>query len=122
MAESAGLNVVVGTQRRNSPDYLSTFEMIQNGAIGDLISANCYWNTGALWHVPRQEGWTDMEAMLRAWVNWTWLSGDHIVEQHVHNIDVINTHNNGYFSCKHKFCIIKISKIYAYSRKHFVLT
>lgn len=90
MAESAGLNVVVGTQRRNSPNYLSTFEMVKNGAIGDLISANCYWNTGALWHVPRQEGWTDMEAMLRDWVNWTWLSGDHIVEQHVHNIDVIN--------------------------------
>ncbi|MFP4366819.1 MAG: Gfo/Idh/MocA family protein [Bacteroidales bacterium] len=90
MAESAGLNVVVGTQRRHQRDYVKTFEMIKNGEIGDLISANCYWNQSKLWHVNRQEGWTDMEAMIRDWVNWTWLSGDHIVEQHVHNIDVVN--------------------------------
>ncbi|TVR74569.1 MAG: twin-arginine translocation signal domain-containing protein [Marinilabiliales bacterium] len=90
MAESAGLNVVTGTQRRHQRDYVKTFEMVKNGAIGDLVSANCYWNQSALWFVRRQEGWTDMEAMLRDWVNWCWLSGDHIVEQHVHNIDVVN--------------------------------
>lgn len=90
MAESAGLNVVVGTQRRNSPDYNKTLEMIRNGAIGDIISANCYWNGGPLWHVVKQPDWTDMEYMLRDWGNWSWLSGDHIVEQHVHNLDVIN--------------------------------
>ena len=90
MAESAGLNVAVGTQRRHQHDYVKTFEQVKNGMIGDLVSANCYWNTGKLWHVNRQEGWTDMETMVRDWVNWCWLSGDHIVEQHVHNIDVIN--------------------------------
>jgi myo-inositol 2-dehydrogenase / D-chiro-inositol 1-dehydrogenase len=90
MAESAGLNVVAGTQRRHQKDYVKTFEMVKNGAIGDLVSANCYWNQSKLWHVNREAGWTDMEAMIRDWVNWTWLSGDHIVEQHVHNIDVVN--------------------------------
>lgn len=90
MAESAGLNVTVGTQRRHQRDYVKCFEMVKNGAIGDLISANCYWNQAKLWHVDKQPGWTDMEAMLRDWVNWCWLSGDHIVEQHVHNIDVVN--------------------------------
>jgi myo-inositol 2-dehydrogenase / D-chiro-inositol 1-dehydrogenase len=90
MAEAAGLNVAVGTQRRHQKDYVKTFEMVKNGAIGDLISANCYWNQSKLWHVNNEPGWTDMEWMLRDWVNWTWLSGDHIVEQHVHNIDVVN--------------------------------
>ena len=45
---------------------------------------------GKLWHKDQQSGWTEMECMIRDWVNWTWLSGDHIVEQHVHNIDVSN--------------------------------
>ncbi len=90
MAEAAGLYVAAGTQRRHQRDYVKTFEMVKNGAIGDLVSANCYWNQSKLWHVNREPGWTDMEAMLRDWVNWCWLSGDHIVEQHVHNIDVVN--------------------------------
>jgi myo-inositol 2-dehydrogenase / D-chiro-inositol 1-dehydrogenase len=90
MAESAGLCVAAGTQRRHQRDYVKTYEQVRNGAIGDLVSANCYWNQSKLWHVNRQSGWSDMEAMLRDWVNWTWLSGDHIVEQHVHNIDVVN--------------------------------
>ena len=91
MAESAGLNVVVGTQRRHQHDYVKTFEMIKNGAIGDLVSACCYWNQGRMWHVdsPPQEGWSDMEAMLRDWVNWNWLCGDHILDLHIHNLDVI---------------------------------
>lgn len=89
MAESAGLNVVVGTQRRHQRDYVKTFAMVKNGAIGDLISANCYWNQGKVWHVNRQPGWSDMEAMMRDWNNWSWLAGDHIVEQHIHNIDII---------------------------------
>jgi myo-inositol 2-dehydrogenase / D-chiro-inositol 1-dehydrogenase len=92
MAESAGLNVVVGTQRRHQRDYVKTFEMVKNGAIGELVSANCYWNQGRMWHVdaPRQEGWSDMEAMLRDWVNWNWLCGDHILDLHIHNLDVVN--------------------------------
>ena len=90
MADAAGLKVGCGTQRHHQRNYLTTLEYIKAGAIGDIVSANCYWNQGQLWYVNRQPGWSDMEAMLRDWVNWNWLSGDHIVEQHMHNIDVIN--------------------------------
>ncbi len=89
-AEQLGLNVVTGTQRHHQRDYVSTLKLINDGAIGDIVSANCYWNGGQLWYRTRQKGWSEMEWMIRDWVNWTWLSGDHIVEQHVHNIDVIN--------------------------------
>jgi myo-inositol 2-dehydrogenase / D-chiro-inositol 1-dehydrogenase len=90
MAEAAGLKVVTGTQRHHQRDYVTTFEHIKSGAIGDIISANCYWNQSQLWYVNPQADRTEMENMLRDWVNWIWLSGDHIVEQHMHNIDVIN--------------------------------
>ncbi len=90
MADAAGLKVVCGTQRHHQRDYLTIYEHIKAGAIGDIVAANAYWNQGQLWFVNPQPGWTEMEAMLRDWVNWTWLSGDHIVEQHMHNIDVIN--------------------------------
>lgn len=90
MAESAGLTVVSGTQLRHSRDRVATFGMVKNGAIGDLISGNALRLGGKLWHVNRQEGWSDMEYMLRDWVNWTWLSGDHIAEMFVHQIDILN--------------------------------
>ena len=96
MAESAGLNVAVGTQRRHQRDYVATYERVKNGEIGDIISANAYWNQSRLWFTRRQEGWCDMEAMIVDWYNWHWLSGDHIVEQHIHNIDVAN-----WFTGKH---------------------
>lgn len=89
-ADSMGLCVATGTQRRHQRDYVSVYSNIAAGAIGDIVSANCYWNGGKLWHVNPDPKWSEMEAMIRNWVNWTWLSGDHIVEQHVHNIDVIN--------------------------------
>jgi predicted dehydrogenase len=95
-AESLGLTAVTGTQRRHQHDYVGTYKQIMDGAIGDIVSANCYWNQNMLWFRKKDAGWSDMEAMLRDWVNWTWLSGDHIVEQHVHNIDVIN-----WFTGKH---------------------
>jgi myo-inositol 2-dehydrogenase / D-chiro-inositol 1-dehydrogenase len=89
-AETLGLTVITGTQRRHQHDYIETYKRIYNGAIGDLVAANCYWNQAKLWHRERLPEWSDMEFMIRDWVNWSWLSGDHIVEQHVHNIDVIN--------------------------------
>jgi len=89
MAESAGLMVVAGTHYRHMRDRVKAFEMVKNGAIGNIISANCYFNMSKLWHVNRQEGWSDMEAMTRDWVNWRWLSGDHIVEQHIHELDTV---------------------------------
>ena len=89
-AEAAGLSVVTGTQRRSGRDYTDIHSHVAGGAIGDIVSLNVYWNTGKLWHyMPRPE-WSDMEDMLRNWVSWAWLSGDHIVEQHVHQLDVAN--------------------------------
>ncbi|KAA3614034.1 MAG: gfo/Idh/MocA family oxidoreductase [Calditrichaeota bacterium] len=88
-AESLGLTVGTGTQRRHQRDYQACYEQIAGGAIGEIVAANCYWNQSQLWYRNRKSGWTEMEYMIRDWVNWTWLSGDHIVEQHVHNIDVV---------------------------------
>ncbi len=89
-AESAGLCVVTGTQRRHGRNYTDIYKQVKMGTMGDIVSANAYWNMAHLWFREQQSGWTEMEYMIRDWVNWTWLSGDHIVEQHIHNIDVIN--------------------------------
>ena len=89
-ADTIGLTVITGTQRRHQRDYLETYKRIYNGAIGDIVSGNCYWNQSQLWYREWKPEWTEMEFMIRDWVNWSWLSGDHIVEQHVHNIDVFN--------------------------------
>jgi myo-inositol 2-dehydrogenase/D-chiro-inositol 1-dehydrogenase len=89
-AETLGLTVGTGTQRRHKRNYVTTFKEVFEGAIGDVVSANCYWNQSQLWYKTKKSGWSEMEYMIRDWVNWTWLSGDHIVEQHVHNIDVVN--------------------------------
>src|SRR5690554_2284985 len=90
MADSQGLKVVTGTQRRHEHSYVNLWNEINNNGIGNIVSANVYWNGGKLWHRDNNPSWSEMEWMIRDWVNWTWLSGDHIVEQHVHNIDVAN--------------------------------
>jgi myo-inositol 2-dehydrogenase / D-chiro-inositol 1-dehydrogenase len=87
-AQTKNLSVVTGTQRRHQPSYRQAYERISNGAIGEIVSARVLWNQGQLWFKPKQQGWSDMEWMIRDWVNWVAMSGDHIVEQHVHNIDV----------------------------------
>ncbi len=61
---------------------------IHDGAIGDLITARVYWNQGDIWARKRQPGWSDTEYQVRNWYHFLWLCGDHIVEQHVHNLDV----------------------------------
>lgn len=90
MAEAAGLKVVTGTQRRHEHNYIELYKELTNNAIGKITGAEVYWNGGKLWHRNNKPNWTEMEWMIRDWVNWTWLSGDHIVEQHVHNLDVAN--------------------------------
>ena len=90
VARQKGLGIGVGTQRRHQAEYLATIERIQNGAIGDVLSGQVYWNQGGLWSREKQPAWTDVEWQIRNWLYFTWLSGDHIVEQHVHNIDVAN--------------------------------
>ncbi len=89
-ARTAGLGIVAGTQRRHDPRYLETIRRIHDGAIGGVVTGQVYWNQGGLWMYPREAGWSDMEWQLRNWLYFTWASGDHIVEQHVHNIDVAN--------------------------------
>ncbi len=89
-ADRKGLCVVAGTQRRHEKCYLEAMSRLQGGAIGKIVSAQCYWNQGGLWVVEQDPAWSDMEWQLRNWLYFTWLSGDHIVEQHVHNLDVCN--------------------------------
>jgi predicted dehydrogenase len=89
-AKAKGLGIAAGTQRRHQTGYIEAMKRIHDGAIGNITSARCYWNQGGLWKQDRQPQWTDAEWQLRNWLYFTWLSGDHIVEQHVHNIDVVN--------------------------------
>lgn len=89
-AEEKGLAIVAGTQRRHDPAYKAAMKRVHDGAIGEVTSGQVYWNQGGLWHHERESGMSDMEWQLRNWLYFTWLSGDHIVEQHVHNIDVAN--------------------------------
>jgi predicted dehydrogenase len=84
------LNVVTGTQRRHQEDYLETYRQVMNGAIGTITSAKAFWNQNHVWFREREPGWNDMEYMIRNWNNFCWLCGDHILDTHVHNIDVIN--------------------------------
>jgi predicted dehydrogenase len=89
-AKRKNLAVVSGLQRHHQYGYLAAMERIHRGDLGRILFARCAWDMGSLWHVDRQPGWSDMEWQLRNWLYFTWLSGDHIVEQHVHNLDVVN--------------------------------
>jgi myo-inositol 2-dehydrogenase/D-chiro-inositol 1-dehydrogenase len=87
-ANKKGLSVVTGTQRRHQASYLESLKRIHNGDIGDLVGGRVYWNQGDIWAHKRQPGWSDTEYQIRNWYHFVWLCGDHIVEQHVHNLDV----------------------------------
>jgi predicted dehydrogenase len=90
IADEKKLGLVAGTQRRHCPWYVEVMKRIHDGAIGDLVAGNCYWLQGYVWSKPRKPEWSDTEWQLRNWNYFTWLGGDHIVEQHIHNIDVMN--------------------------------
>ncbi len=90
LAAQKGLGIAAGTQRRHQLSYRETIQRIHDGAIGEIIYGKAYWNGGEIWVIERRPEWTDMEWQLRNWNYFTWLSGDHIVEQHVHNLDVMN--------------------------------
>ncbi len=87
-AQAKNLRVVTGTQRHHQRCYVESYQQIMNGAICEITGGVVYWNQSMLWYRERQPKWNDFEFMVRDWVNWKWLSGDHIVEQHVHNLDV----------------------------------
>jgi myo-inositol 2-dehydrogenase / D-chiro-inositol 1-dehydrogenase len=89
-AKQKNLGIVAGTQRRHQLEYLEAIKRIKDGAIGKVMSGQVFWNQGGLWSREKQGTWTDTEWQIRNWLYFTWLSGDHIVEQHVHNIDVAN--------------------------------
>jgi len=90
MAKSKNLKVAAGTQRRHQASYIETIKRIQGGEIGDVVALRAYWvNGGPIWHRGDQ-GSTDLERQIRNWYHYIWLSGDHICEQHVHNLDVCN--------------------------------
>lgn len=96
IAREKKLSVVSGLQRHHQNGYKETIGRVHDGAIGEIVAARCYWNMGSLWMNPRKPEWSDMEWQLRNWLYFTWLSGDHIVEQHVHNIDVVNWAKHAY--------------------------
>ncbi|MBW3622723.1 MAG: Gfo/Idh/MocA family oxidoreductase [Armatimonadetes bacterium] len=90
LANQKKLGIVAGTQRRHQNSYRETMQRIKDGAIGDVTGGQVYWNQGGLWSHQKQANESDTEWQIRNWLYFTWLSGDHIVEQHVHNIDVAN--------------------------------
>lgn len=93
LGEEKKLSVVCGTQRRHQPMYQETVRRIQDGAIGRIVAAECYWMGSDMlgyWKWFERGRLSEMEWQIRNWPWFTWLSGDHIVEQHVHNLDVIN--------------------------------
>jgi predicted dehydrogenase len=96
LAKEKGLKVGVGLQRRHDPMYLETVRRIQEGALGKLVLLRCYWNSSGVWVHPRKSGQTEMEHQMRNWYYFNWLCGDHIVEQHIHNLDVCNWIQRGY--------------------------
>jgi predicted dehydrogenase len=89
LAKEKKLGIVSGTQRRHLKSYNECIKRIQDGAIGELVYGSCYWNGGVIWTIDRKPEMTDMEWQMRNWGYFTWLSGDHIVEQHLHNIDIM---------------------------------
>lgn len=95
-AKEKDLAVAVGLQRRHEERYRQIIDRLQNGAIGDINLSRVYWNGAGVWTRPRQEGQTELEYQMRNWYYFNWLCGDHIVEQHIHNLDVINWLKNDF--------------------------
>ncbi len=93
LADKKSLTVGTGTQRRHQPNYMETIKRIHDGAIGEIVGAQCYWNTQGMMDFRNvgdgQPKWSEMERQIRSWYYYTWLCGDHIVEQHVHQLDVM---------------------------------
>jgi predicted dehydrogenase len=94
IAKQKKLNVVVGLQRHYQNSYRELFS--RKDMIGDITSAQAWWNNDGVWVRPRQEGQTEMEYQMRNWYYFNWLCGDHITEQHIHNLDVINWFKGSY--------------------------
>ncbi|MEP7277639.1 MAG: Gfo/Idh/MocA family oxidoreductase [Bacteroidota bacterium] len=94
IAKQKKLNVVVGLQRHYQNSYRELVK--RKDMIGDITSMQAWWNNDGVWVRPRKEGQTEMEYQMRNWYYFVWLCGDHITEQHIHNLDVINWFKGGY--------------------------
>ena len=92
LAKEKNLKVGVGLQRHHQGKYVETIKRLKDGAIGDIVAMRCYWNGGGVWEprAKRSDVSTEMEYQMRNWYYYNWLCGDHIVEQHIHNLDVCN--------------------------------
>ena len=89
-AKEKNLNVVVGLQRHYQTNYREIVKRVHNGDLGNIIAGQVYWNGAGVWVRERQPEQTEMEYQMRNWYYFNWLCGDHILEQHIHNIDVAN--------------------------------
>jgi predicted dehydrogenase len=94
IAKQKKLNVVVGLQRHYQNSYRELYNRKEK--IGDITSAQAWWNNDGVWVRPRKPEQTEMEYQMRNWYYFVWLCGDHIAEQHIHNIDVVNWFKGGY--------------------------
>jgi len=94
VAKKKKLNVVVGLQRHYQNSYRELYA--KKNLIGDITSAQAWWDNDGVWVNPRKAGQTEMEYQMRNWYYFVWLCGDHIVEQHIHNMDVINWFKGGH--------------------------
>ena len=94
IAKQKKLNVVVGLQRHYQNSYRELFK--RKDLIGDITSAQAWWNNDGVWTRPRKYNQTEMEYQMRNWYYFNWLCGDHITEQHIHNLDVINWFKGGH--------------------------
>lgn len=91
ITEEKNLKVVVGLQRRYQQSYLEALKQIkEDNLIGEIVALSCYWNGRRPWVRARDAQWSEMTFQMRNWYYFNWLCGDHILEQHVHNIDVCN--------------------------------
>jgi predicted dehydrogenase len=89
-AKKKNLMVAVGLQRQHDPRYKETVARIKDGEIGDIFATRVYWNGTSPWVRLRKPGQSEMEYQVYNWYYFNWLCGDHIVEQHIHNLDVGN--------------------------------
>jgi predicted dehydrogenase len=96
VAKAKKLNVVVGLQRHYQRSYREIMKRVHDGKLGDIIAAQAYWHNDGVWVRERKPNMTEMEYQMRNWYYFNWLCGDHINEQHIHNIDVINWAKKGY--------------------------
>src|SRR5947207_1152277 len=102
-AKKKNLKVGVGLQRHHQAGYIETLKRLHDGQIGDIVSMRCYWNGTTPWVKPRADlerkagrKLSEMEYQMRNWYYFVWTCGDHIVEQHIHNLDVMNWVKKGH--------------------------